>query len=454
MIKTEKKPLILIVDDDVSTINIVQDILNHEGYNVLAAKNGYEALEYFENNPVDLVLLDYKLPGMDGIVVLRRMKSINPLIPVLIISGHGDIPLALKATQVGAVDFIEKTKTDANDLLKRIKKQLELGARLQKSNIEVNQTFQKYGMIGASSKMQNVYSLIDQVAATNAKVLISGRTGVGKELVANAIHLLSRRKDLPFIKLKCASIPVELIESELFGFHKYSFTDAKVDRKGKFQQADNGTLFLDEIGDMNMMAQSKVLRAIDEGEVQRIGSEKTEKIDVRIIAASNKNLAEQANLGKFREDLYYRLNVVTIEVPALDERKDDIPFLAEYFLKTFCDQYNKKQKHITNRAMECLINQDWKGNVRELRNLMEKLVIFVTEEIIDLKHLKEIFGRQRMSEKLELNFPLKQARDQFEKEYIETKLIANGWKIGETADQLGIERTNLYRKMRQLGLNR
>ena len=247
---------------------------------------------------------------------------------------------------------------------------------------------------------------------------------------------------------------MELIESELFGFHKYSFTDAKVDRKGKFQQADNGTLFLDEIGDMNMMAQSKVLRAIDEGEVQRIGSEKTEKIDVRIIAASNKNLAEQANLGKFREDLYYRLNVVTIEVPALDERKDDIPFLAEYFLKTFCDQYNKKQKHITNRAMECLINQDWKGNVRELRNLMEKLVIFVTEEIIDLKHLKEIFGRQRMSEKLELNFPLKQARDQFEKEYIETKLIANGWKIGETADQLGIERTNLYRKMRQLGLNR
>ncbi|MBC8181850.1 sigma-54-dependent Fis family transcriptional regulator [candidate division KSB1 bacterium] len=449
----QKKSLILIVDDDQKTLDIVEDILTKNSYKVLTAQNGEEAIQLFETNPIELVLLDYDLPGsaIQGIETLEQMTLINSLIPVLIISGVGGVPGAVKSLQVGAVDYIEKP-LNMYQLLARINEQLEKGSKLQAKEKAKNDLYDKYGMIGTANGMLKIYEQIDQVAPTNAKVLIMGESGVGKELVANAIHSLSHRGNEPFIKINCAAIPSELIESELFGHRKGIFTGAFTDKIGKFQIADKGTIFLDEIGDMSLMTQAKVLRAIEGGDITPLGETKEIKIDVRVVAATNKNLEKEVNLGKFREDLYYRLNVVTIEVPPLDERKDDLPYLAEYFLKTFCDQYNKKHKHITNRAMECLINQDWKGNVRELRNLMEKLVIFVTEEIIDLKHLKEIFGRQRMSEKLELNLPLKQARDQFEKEYIETKLIANGWQIGVTADQLGMERTNLYRKMKQLGI--
>jgi two-component system, NtrC family, nitrogen regulation response regulator NtrX len=446
---SNKKPLILIVDDEPKQRDILADILTHEGYSTLLAKNGEGALNQFETNPVDLVLLDYKMPGMDGVEVLKRMKNLNPLIPVLLLSAFADVPLAVKATQIGAVDVVEKV-INTTDLLDRIKKQLVKGEKLQKIKRDVGELFEKYSMIGLTENMQVLYKQIDQVAPVNVRVLITGETGVGKELVANAIHRLSIRVDQPFIKVNCASIPTELIESELFGFRKYSFTDAKADRKGKFQLADKGTLFLDEIGDMSMMTQAKVLHAIESGEIQQIGSTSADSVDVRVIAATNKDLEHEVETGRFREDLFYRLNVVTIEVPALNKRIQDIPFLVEFFLNHFCEQHNKKRKLISNRAMECLIKQEWKGNVRELRNLMEKLVIFIKDEIIDLVHINDIFGRQRLSDKLELDLSLKEARDQFEKDYIETKLIANGWKIGETADQLGMERTNLYRKMKQL----
>jgi len=451
----QNKNLILVVDDDKKILDIVEDILTKNGYKVLTVKNGEEAIHLFETNPVELVLLDYDLPGsaIQGIEALEQMKLINSLIPVLIISGVGGVPGAVKSLQVGAVDYIEKP-LKLYELLDNINRQLEIGTKIQKTEKAVTDFYNKYGMIGTATSMLEIYQKIDQVASTNARVLIMGQSGVGKELVANAIHSLSHRANEPFIKINCAAIPSELIESELFGHRKGIFTGAFTDKIGKFEIADKGTIFLDEIGDMSLMTQAKVLRAIEGGDITPLGETKEIKIDVRIIAATNKDLEKEVSMGTFREDLYYRLNVVTIEVPALDDRKEDIPYLAEYFLKIFCEQYNKKQKHITNRAMECLINQVWKGNVREFRNLMEKLVIFAAEEIIDLKHLNEIIGRQRMSEKLELNLLLKEARDQFEKDYIETKLIANGWKIGVTADQLGIERTNLYRKMKQLEIGK
>ena len=391
------------------------------------------------------------MPGMNGLKVLQQMMTLNSLIPVLLISAYGNIPLAIKATQNGAVDFIEKP-INARDLLSRISHQLEIGEKLQITEKKIDEIQKRYGMIGTSQNVMVVYQNIDQVAPTNVRVLITGETGVGKELVANAIHSLSKRSHQPFIKLNCAAIPSELIESELFGYRKGSFTGAFSDRQGKFQKANNAKLFLDEIGDMSMMTQAKVLRVLEQGEVQPIGDSKIKKVDVRIIAATNKNLDEEVESGRFREDLFYRLNVVKINMPVLSERKQDIPHLADYFLSYFCEQHNKKQKHFSQRALEILINEPWNGNIRELRNLMEKFVIFVEEEIIDLKHVQNIFSRQRLGERLKLDLPFKEARDQFEKEFIETKLIINGWKIGETANQLGVERTNLYRKMKQLGI--
>ena len=448
------RKLILVVDDEKKIRDIVEDILSHANYKVLTAKNGEEAVHLFETNPVELVLLDYNLPGggMQGIEVLEQMTLINSLIPVLIISGVGGVPGAVLSLQVGAVDYIEKP-LNVDELLNRINKQLEIGANLQETEKTVQDFFVRYGMIGAGKSMREIYQNIEKVAPTNAKVLILGQSGAGKELVANALHSLSRRANEPFVKINCAAIPTELIESELFGHLKGAFTNAFSDKKGKFQIADKGTIFLDEIGDMSLMTQAKVLRAIEEGEITPLGAIKEIKIDVRVIAATNKNLDKEVDLGKFREDLYYRLNSVTFEVPGLKERKEDIPQLADFFLTIYCEQLNKKKKHLSRRAMETLTSLDWRrNNIRELRNFIESLAVFVDDEIIDLVQIREHMSRKRMEEKLDLSLPLKEARDIFEKEFIKTKLISNGWKIGMTADQLEIERTNLYRKMKQLGI--
>jgi two-component system nitrogen regulation response regulator NtrX len=297
-----------------------------------------------------------------------------------------------------------------------------------------------------------VYRKMEQVAPTHARVLITGETGTGKELVARAIHRLSPRSEKLLVKVNCAAIPSELIESELFGYRKGAFTGALTDRDGRFHMAHKGTLFLDEIGDMSLMTQSKVLRVLEEGEVQPIGSSDVFKIDARVVAATNKNLEEEVAAGRFREDLFYRLNVATIELPSLAERKSDIPYLVEHFLGFFCEEYNKRRKHLTSRALEALVSQNWTGNVRELRNVVEKLVVFVEDDAIDLVHVRELLGRQMMQESLEFDLPLKDARNRFEREYIVSKLIANDWNMGETAAALSMERTNLYRKIKQLNI--
>lgn len=446
------KSLILVVDDEAKIRDILRDILSHARYDVLLAKDGEQALSLVESNPVDLVLLDLVMPGMDGMTVLKRMGTLNPLLPVLIISAHGNIPKAVEATRLGAVDFIEKP-INMQHLLTRIQQQLEKGESLQQSARKIDEDFSRYGMIGISSPMKTVFKKIDQVAPTNARVLITGNTGTGKELVAKAIHRLSRRAGKPFIQFNCAAIPHELIESELFGYRKGAFTGAFTDRSGKFQAAHQGTLLLDEIGDMSLMAQAKVLRVLEQGEIQQIGADNVARVDVRVIAATNKNLEDEIAAGRFREDLFYRLNVTNIELPELKERKMDIPHLVQYFLKISCEEHNKRHKYLTARAMEALINQEWQGNVRELRYLIERLVIYVEDDGIDLIHVKNHFGRQKIEQTFQMDLPLKEARDQFEKDYIEVKLIVNDWSIGETAKQLGIERTNLYRKMKALGIS-
>lgn len=450
--KKNDNPLILVVDDEPKIREILSDILSIHNYRVLMAKDGEEALELFEKNPVSLVLLDYVLPGIDGIDVLKRMIKINSLVPIILLSARANVSVAVEAIRTGAIDLIEKP-IKADIILERIDEQLRKGQRSLGEKKTISEFFERYRMIGKSESIQATFRKIEQVAPVNIRILVSGETGTGKELVANAIHALSSRAFHPFIKINCAAIPTELIESELFGYQKGSFTGAFANRDGKFQKADKGTLFLDEIGDMSLMTQAKVLRALEEGEIQQIGASKTEKIDVRVIAATHRDLEKEVEMGRFREDLYYRLNVVTIHVPSLNQRKEDIPFLVHHFFYLYCEQYNRQMKYMTERALECLLNYDWKGNVRELRNLVEKLVILEDDEIIDIKHIQRIAGKARLGENIALDVNLKEAREQFEREYILAKLISNGWKMGETADQLGIERTNLYRKMKQLNID-
>jgi transcriptional regulator with PAS, ATPase and Fis domain len=308
-------------------------------------------------------------------------------------------------------------------------------------------------MIGTNERMQEIYEEIEKSAKTNVRVLITGETGTGKELVARAIHKLGERNEKPFIKMNCAAIPSELIESELFGYRKGAFTGAYQNKTGRFQAADHGILFLDEIGDMSPETQAKVLRAIEEGEVQPIGSTDTVQMDVRIITATNKNLGRAVQDGQFREDLYYRLNVVNIDLPPLRERKEDIPDLVDYFITGFCEEFNKTRLRITERASQFLLMRDWPGNIRELRNLMEKLVVFSNDEIVDSHHIKHLLGMQQVTESLEIDQSLKEAKKQFERDYIQIKLAANHGNITQTANILGISRTDLYRRMKNLGMN-
>tara|TARA_B100000780_G_scaffold277502_1_gene248343 strand:+ start:112 stop:1281 length:1170 start_codon:yes stop_codon:yes gene_type:complete len=374
---------ILVIDDERSIRGSIKEILEYEKYKVLEAEDGAAGLRLAKDENIDLVFCDIKMPRMDGMEVLEGIKMLKPELPVIMISGHGNIETAVEALKKGAYDFIEKP-VDLNRLLITVRNALD------KSNLEAeNKTLIKTikasknsSIIGESKPIKEVLDMIDKVADTEARVLITGPNGTGKELVAKQIHEKSSRNKSPFIEVNCAAIPSELIESELFGHEKGAFTSAIKQRKGKFEQAEGGTLFLDEIGDMSLQAQAKVLRALQENKISRVGGDKEISVNVRVLAATNKNLQQEIADGNFREDLYHRLGVILIQVPALNDRKEDIPLLVDFFLDKICAEQGITKKKIEDKALKKLAEYDWSGNIRELRNVVERLVILSSQSIV------------------------------------------------------------------------
>src|SRR5262252_1380302 len=383
------KSRILVIDDESAIRDSLRMTLEYEGYDFIGAATGQEGLALAEREAPDVVLLDVKMPGMDGIEVLERLRNMNEQLPVVVISGHGTISTAVEATKKGAFDFVEKPFASERVLVSLRnaldQRQLRDENRSLKKAVEI-----RHQMIGDSAGLKQVMAAVARAAPTNATVLIQGASGVGKELVARTIHRNSHRSRERFVQVNCAAIPEELIESELFGHEKGSFTGATEKQVGKFEQADKGTIFLDEVGDMSAKTQAKVLRVLQEGEVERLGSSRTIKVDVRVIAATNKDLEEEIAQGRFREDLYFRLSVIPINVPSLRERLDDIPALVQHFTAQFSRDNNRRPKRIAQSALDALQHYRWKGNIRELRNTVERLIIMTAGDTIDLADLPEI----------------------------------------------------------------
>jgi two-component system, NtrC family, nitrogen regulation response regulator NtrX len=371
---------ILVIDDERSIRNTLKDILEYEKYEVELAEDGPKGLEKIKNGEFDIVLCDIKMPGMDGIEVLDKLTEFSSDVPVIMISGHGNIDTAVEAIKKGAFDFIEKP-LDLNRLLITIRNAMDKSNLVTQTKILKRKVSKKYEIVGKSEAIRKVIEMADRVACTDARILITGSNGTGKELVARRIHEMSNRSAGPFIEVNCAAIPSELIESELFGHEKGAFTSAIKQRKGKFEQATGGTLFLDEIGDMSLSAQAKVLRALQESIVNRVGSDSAIKVDVRVVAATNKNLSEEIERGNFREDLYHRLSVILIRVPSLHERLEDLPLLANYFIQQICNEYGMPEKIITEDAFAELQKNEWRGNIREFRNVIERLIILCDKRI-------------------------------------------------------------------------
>lgn len=371
---------ILVIDDERSIRNALKEILEFESYQVDLAENGTQGFEKIKNGEYDVVLCDIKMPEMDGIEMLEKISELEVDTPVVMISGHGNIDTAVEAIKKGAFDFIEKP-LDLNRLLITIRNAMDKSNLVTETKILKKKVNKKYEIVGESEAIIKVIEMADKVAPTDARVLITGSNGTGKELVARRIHDLSQRAGNPFVEVNCAAIPSELIESELFGHEKGSFTSAIKQRKGKFEQAIGGTLFLDEIGDMSLSAQAKVLRALQENMISRVGSDTSVKVDVRVIAATNKNLSAEIEKGNFREDLYHRLSVIIIRVPDLSERLEDIPLLANHFIHLICNEYGISEKTITDDAIEELRKLKWTGNIREFRNVIERLIILSDKEI-------------------------------------------------------------------------
>jgi two-component system nitrogen regulation response regulator NtrX len=444
---------VLVVDDESNIIKTLSAILQDEGHVVFPASNGQEALSFLRKNEVDLVFLDVWLPDTDGLEVLGRIKQINPETSVIMISGHGSIDIAVKSTKMGAFDFLEKPPsmeriiTSLNNALEQI--------RLRRENIQLRrEVFQEDEMVGASPAMDEIRKVIETAAATNARVFITGGNGTGKELVARAIFRKSRRSDKPFIKVNCAAIPNELIESELFGHEKGAFTGALSRRLGKFELANTGTIFLDEVCDMSASAQAKVLRVLQEQQFERVGGSETITVDTRVISATNIDIRRAIEDGGFREDLFYRLNVIPIRVPPLSERREDIPLLVGYFLEKFSKEHGVGNKEISPEAMGFLMEHPWQGNIRELKNVVERLTIMVPRETIDLREIKKHMESHDLAAAISGNASsLKKARDDFEREYILKALLKNDRNVTATARELGIERTNLHRKIKQYGID-
>jgi len=439
---------ILVIDDEEGIRQSLKEILEDEGYETLTAATAEEGLQLTKEFHPDLIFLDIWLPDRDGIELLEDLKSMFKEIPIIIISGHGTIEQAVKATKLGAYDFLEKPLSLERVLL-TAQRALERGT-IEKQFQALTEDLQKqWQIIGSSTIIKHLKAQIEMVAKTPSRVLITGESGVGKELVARAIHQLSPRAKGPFVEVNCAAIPQELIESELFGHEKGSFTGAHERKKGKFELADGGTLFLDEIADMSLATQAKVLRAIETQQFQRVGGSKDIKVDVRIIAATNKDLKKEISEGRFREDLYFRLNVIPIHVPPLREHKEDIPELVEHFIELFSQQYGWPKKKITADAIRALQAYDWPGNVRELKNAIERLMIMTPSEEITEKEITLISPTER--DYFVIN-RLKDAKEIFERDFILRKLKENNFNISRTAQVLGIERSYLHRKIKQYNL--
>ena len=452
--RPERKAKVLIVDDEENIRKTLRMILEYEGYQVLEASSGEDALSLLEETwDVDLVFLDIKLPGRDGLEVLSELKS-KPLPPeVVVISGQGTIQNAVEATKRGAFEFLEKP-LHRDRVLVSLRNALAQSSLRRECQDLRRKSEKRYELIGHHALMKKLWKDILKTAPTNATVLIYGESGTGKELVARAIHQHSLRAKEPFVQVNCAAIPEELIESELFGHEKGAFTGATERQTGKFEQAEGGTIFLDEVGDMSLKTQSKVLRVLEEGEVQKVSSNKVAKVDVRVIAATNKDLKKAIQDGLFREDLFFRLNVVPLTSPPLRDKKEDIPLLVEYFSKAFAEENNFKRRAFSPEALHTLADHSWKGNVRELRNVVERLLIMSEHDII---------GRDDLPESLRgepAPLPpggggvrtLKEFRDQSEREFILFKLKENGWNISQTARAIHTPRSNLYKKLAQFGI--
>ncbi len=444
---------VLIVDDERGVQTSVQGILEDAGFGSQAVSSGEEALELLLKREFPVILLDIWLPGIDGLAALAKIRQIAPETIVIMISGHGSIESAVRATKLGAFDFIEKPLSLEKTLLV-VKNALHQHQLQEENRLLREQVERKYVMIGDSVPMQALRQQIAFAAPTNGRVLIYGENGTGKELVAHLLHLHSPRRDGSFVEMNCAAIPEELIESELFGHVKGSFTGASDDKEGKFAQADCGTLFLDEVGDMSSKTQAKVLRVLEEQRFTPVGGNDSMNVDVRVIASTNKNLEQEIELGNFREDLYYRLNVLPFQIPPLRERREDISLLTLYFLNDFAQSYGRKPPVLTAKAMEVLENYSWPGNVRELRNIMERIVIMTHQLRIDIYDLPEVILNRTLLERPEQegNSSLQSARERFEKDFILQKLMEHKGNVSRAAQTLRIERSNLYRKMKQLGI--
>ncbi len=440
--------LILIVDDEPEILSTLGDVLRDEGYSTIQVTTGEEALKVVDRELPDLVILDVWLEGIDGIEVLGQIKQKYPDMPVLIISGHGTIETAIKAVKLGAYDFIEKP-IDLERLLLKVEKALE-ESRIHREYRLLKEEKRKE-LIGTSPQIRRLLEEIKLVAPTDCWVLIYGESGTGKELVARMIHELSPRKNGPFVPVNCATLPKDHIEIELFGCDPDA-SPCQTLKKGKFELANGGTLYFDEVGDMDLTVQAKVLRVLEELKIERVGSNRVIDLDIRVIASTNRDLEEEVRKGNFRHELYYRLNVYPIRVPPLRERREDIPILANHFLKEFAEKYRRDVREISPGAMRILMGYHWPGNVRELKNLMERLVITARKEVIEEVDLP--FPLDSTQSQITEARSLKEAKEAFEREYIMRVLKKNQWNISRTAEELGIERSHLYKKLRNYGIKR
>ena len=455
-------PNILVVDDEPSIRRTLREILEYEEFEVEEAVDGEEALEKMRSNQYDVVMLDVKMPKRDGMEVLETAKDEMPEVPIIMISGHGTIETAVEATKLGAFDFIEKPP-DLNRMLVTVRNAMDRG-ELEVANRRMRQAIEEYEgeltpILGESAAISRIKETIERVAPSEARVLITGEPGTGKELVAKWIHHLSPRKEAPMVEVNCAAIPSELIESELFGHEKGAFTGATKQRIGKFEQAHGGTLFLDEIGDMSLSAQAKVLRALQESKIQRVGGDKNIAVDVRVICATNKDLLEQMEEDAFREDLYHRISVILIHVPPLKGRKEDIPVIAKHFCERLGRRNGMPGKHFSDEALDRMKKHEWRGNVRELQNVVERLIVLTQEDEIEAEDVDRYVRAgaattDPMINLLEQYEEFGDFRDMAEKVFIERKLNEFDWNVSRTAEAIGIQRSHLYNKMNKYGIER
>jgi DNA-binding NtrC family response regulator len=457
------KGSVLLIDDEEKILVSLSSTLRENGFSVLSTTDGNQALPLINAAPVEAVILDLIMPAVDGMTVLGKIIEERPCIPVIMLTGHGTIAKAVEATKAGAFDFLEKPIESAKIIItleNAIKK-----SRLERDRFHLLQdALTRYRMVGVSKAIKETFAVIEKVAPSDSRILISGESGTGKELIARAIHLRSDRAGRPFIVVNCAAIPEELIESELFGHEKGAFTGAIQLREGKFVMASGGTLFLDEVGDMSPRIQAKVLRVIEDGEIQRVGGRESIKTNVRVIAASNRDLKFELREKKFREDLYFRLNVIHVQVPPLRERREDIPILLDYFLRQLCEERKRPLLRVEPSAMDVFVTYSWPGNVRELRNLLENLVVMSSGNIITRGDIEEILAAaspeslvKSQSGENAINAPgptLASIREKSEREAIVSRLSANSWNYEQSARELGISRATLFNKIRQLGIKR